>query len=101
MQSPSFQLGTAALRVGGSAGRPSFVSSLNRKPAIRIAPFRWGRTAGSELIASAHLVLVGDLLRPRLSERQRPVTDLAVETRLNPVVVATGLGPGFRPQILL
>jgi hypothetical protein len=33
--SPAFQLGTALDNVGGSAGRPSGVSSLNRNPAIQ------------------------------------------------------------------
>src|SRR5262249_50333730 len=40
--------GTATLSVGASAGRPSLVSSLNRKPAIRITPSRWaGRPDGA------------------------------------------------------
>ena len=47
---PGDQLGTAALSVGGSAGEPALVSSLNRKPAIRILPSSWGRTAEEEHI---------------------------------------------------
>jgi hypothetical protein len=34
------QFGTAALRVGGSAGSPSTVSNLNRNPAILTPSFR-------------------------------------------------------------
>jgi hypothetical protein len=35
ISSPTRQFGTALLSVGGSAGTPSVVSSLNRNPAIR------------------------------------------------------------------
>jgi hypothetical protein len=45
--SPGRQLGTAVAKVGASAGTPSAVSSLNRKPAIR-ALLR-GRTASWSL----------------------------------------------------
>jgi hypothetical protein len=43
--SPGDQLGTALLSVGGSAGLPSVVSSLNRNPAIRLSFRVRGRTA--------------------------------------------------------
>jgi hypothetical protein len=42
--SPELQFGTALVNVDGSAGSPTDVSSLNRKPAIRFLRFR-GRTA--------------------------------------------------------
>jgi hypothetical protein len=35
------QFGTAAVRIGGSAGSPSTVSKLNRNPAILTPSLRW------------------------------------------------------------
>jgi hypothetical protein len=43
--SPARQFGTALVSCCGSAGAPSSVSSLNRKPANPTTPLRWGRTA--------------------------------------------------------
>jgi hypothetical protein len=44
--SPAFQLGTVLASVGGSAGTPSDVSSLKRKPCRHpVLLSAWGRTA--------------------------------------------------------
>jgi hypothetical protein len=48
--SPGRQFGTALLSVGGSAGRPFFVSSLNRNAIWSPPP--WDRTAGRAYRAS-------------------------------------------------
>ncbi len=53
--SPAFQLGTALASVGGSAGTPSVVSSLNRNPAIR-SSYPPGAERRNERIADALLV---------------------------------------------
>src|SRR5262249_41369514 len=54
--SPALQFGTAAVSVGGSAGAPSLVSSLNRK-AIR-APFR-----GPDGVGESSQITAGSAIR--------------------------------------
>jgi len=71
--------GTATLSVGGSAGRPSLVSEPEQKPAIRITPSRWGRTAGREPIASSKshfdIHLSNHTNRPRAVPSMKPTTE--------------------------